>query len=222
MRSNVRGIGMQRNFNAPDGAAAQAAEALGPMPEWNLADLYPSPDGARDRPRPASRGRRSAAHQGGLSGQARASWPRTAPCSPLAIEDYERFVDLMGRLGSYAGLVLRRQPGRPGARQVLRRHLREADRHLDRSHLLRAGAEPDRRCGAGRGAADAGARALQAVARRPAQGEALPARREARAAVPREGPDRRAAPSTGCSTRRCRRCASTSPASPSRWRSSRR
>ena len=40
----------------------------------------------------------------------------------------------------------------------------------------------------------------------------LPARRQARAAVPREVGDRRAAPGTACSTRRWRRCASRSTA----------
>ena len=116
--------------------------------------------------------------------------------------------------------LLRRQSGRSRARQVLRRRLREAHRHLDRAHLLRAGAEPDRRSGDGAGAEEPAPWPLQAVDRQPAQGEALPARGEARAAVPREGPDVGRAPGTGCSTRRWRRCASRSPASPSRWRSS--
>ena len=61
MRSNARAIDMRCNFNAPDGAAAQAAEALGPMPEWNLADLYPSPTApeiARDLQAAADEARR--------------------------------------------------------------------------------------------------------------------------------------------------------------------
>ena len=34
---------LRAEIHAPDGAAAKSAAALGPMPEWNLADLYPSP-----------------------------------------------------------------------------------------------------------------------------------------------------------------------------------
>ena len=74
------------------------------MPEWNLADLYPGADCARAAARPEGGGRRSAAHQGGISGQARLAGRGRRACWPLAIEEYERFVELIGRLGSYAGL----------------------------------------------------------------------------------------------------------------------
>ena len=52
---------VRADFNAPDGAAAKAAAALGPMPEWNLADLYPSPTApeiARDLQKAAEEAKR--------------------------------------------------------------------------------------------------------------------------------------------------------------------
>ena len=103
MRSNARAIDMRCNFNAPDGAAAQAAEALGPMPEWNLADLYPSPTApeiGRDLKAAADEARRiKSAYHGKL-----VSLAADGAVLALAIEEFERFVELMGRLGSFAGL----------------------------------------------------------------------------------------------------------------------
>ena len=103
MRSDARGNDLQRNFNPPDGAAAEAAAALGPMPEWNLADLYPSPTApeiARDLAAAAAEARRiKEAYHGKLVGLA-----ADGAVLALAIEEFERFVELMGRLGSYAGL----------------------------------------------------------------------------------------------------------------------
>jgi oligoendopeptidase F len=103
MRSDVRGNDLQRNFIPPDGAAAEAAAALGPMPEWNLADLYASPTApeiARDLAAAAAEARRiKEAYHGKLVGLAADSGVLA-----LAIEEFERFVELMGRLGSYAGL----------------------------------------------------------------------------------------------------------------------
>ena len=103
MRSDARGNDLQRNFSPPDGAAAEAAAALGPMPEWNLADLYPSPTApeiARDLTAAAAEARRiKEAYHGRLVGLA-----ADGGVLALAIEEFERFVELMGRLGSYAGL----------------------------------------------------------------------------------------------------------------------
>jgi oligoendopeptidase F len=103
MRSDVRGNDLQGNFIPPDGAAAEAAAALGPMPEWNLADLYSSPTApeiARDLGAAAAEARRiKEAYHGKLVGLA-----ADGAVLALAIEEFERFVELMGRLGSYAGL----------------------------------------------------------------------------------------------------------------------
>jgi oligoendopeptidase F len=112
MRSNARGNDLQRNFNPADGAAAEAAEALGPMPEWNLADLYPSPTApeiARDLKAAAGEARRiKEAYHGKIVGLA-----SDGAVLALAIEEFERFVELMGRLGSYAGLYYAGNQGDP-------------------------------------------------------------------------------------------------------------
>jgi oligoendopeptidase F len=112
MRSDARGNDLQHNFNPPDGAAAEAAAALGPMPEWNLADLYPSPTApeiARDLAAAATEARRiKEAYHGKLVGLA-----ADGAVLALAIEEFERFVELMGRLGSYAGLYYAGNQGDP-------------------------------------------------------------------------------------------------------------
>ena len=103
MRFHAGANDMRRNFNAQDGAAAEAVEALGEMPEWNLADLYASPTApeiARDLKIAADEARRiKEAYHGKLVALA-----SDGAVLALAIEEFERFVELMGRLGSYAGL----------------------------------------------------------------------------------------------------------------------
>src|SRR5262249_44927084 len=103
MRSDAGASHMRQNFNVQEGAAAKAAEDLGPMPEWNLADLYPSPispEIARDLDKAAAEAKRcKAAYHGKLVGIA-ADGAKLAD----AIEEFERFVELTGRLGSFAGL----------------------------------------------------------------------------------------------------------------------
>jgi oligoendopeptidase F len=103
MRFHAGANDMRRTFNAQDGAAAKTAEALGEMPEWNLADLYPSPTApeiARDLQVAADEARRiKEAYHGKLVALA-----SDGAVLALAIEEFERFVELMGRLGSYAGL----------------------------------------------------------------------------------------------------------------------
>ena len=85
--------------------------------------------------------------------------------------------------------LFRRHDG-SGARQVLRRHAGAADGCVERALVLRARTEPDRRCGHGRGDGGRAARPLPALDRGSAQGQALPARRPDRAALPREVGDR--------------------------------
>lgn len=78
-----------------------AAEDLGPLPTWNLADLYAGPDApelkADIAAAQAEADNFAARYKGGiaaLDGDALAT----------AIADYERQQDRLGRIGSYAGL----------------------------------------------------------------------------------------------------------------------
>jgi oligoendopeptidase F len=77
------------------------AVALGVLPEWNLADLYPSPDSeefSADMAKGEAKAKEFAASYKGklaeLSGAALAQ----------AIKDYEALSDLLGRIGSFAQL----------------------------------------------------------------------------------------------------------------------
>jgi len=89
---------------AAQGSAASGTRDLGPIPEWDLSDLYKGLDDpavARDLERAAAEARRMKEHyQGKLTGLA-------ADGAGLAgaVAAYERLADLMGKLGSYAGLL---------------------------------------------------------------------------------------------------------------------
>ena len=167
-------------------AARQASADLGPMPVWNLGDLYPGPKSQAVQATSTRRPPRRSASRSAI----RASSPGSAGDGAAlaeAIAAYESLSDTDRQARLLRRPALRRRHVRSRERQVLRRHPGEDHRHHHRSDLLRAGAQQDRRGGARRGAAGAGARPLQALDRRPAQGEALSARGAARAAVPREG-----------------------------------
>ena len=92
--------------NAGVGArqASGAAPDLGPMPVWNLGDLYPSPTSAEfqlDLDKAAADAKRIAErHKGKLAGLG-----KDGPALAEAIKAYEALSDVMGRLGSYAGLL---------------------------------------------------------------------------------------------------------------------
>jgi len=87
--------------------ASAAKTALGKLPEWNLADLYSGLDDPaikRDLDRiDADCLAFEEAHKGKLADMARAAPPGAALVE--AVRRYEAIDDLMGRLGSYAGLV---------------------------------------------------------------------------------------------------------------------
>ncbi|MEZ5842363.1 MAG: M3 family oligoendopeptidase [Hyphomicrobiaceae bacterium] len=80
-----------------------AAATLGPMPEWNLADLYSGPDApevARDIAAARAEARRMReTYQGKL-----AEFGRDGARLAEAIAAYEAVSETMGRLGSFAGL----------------------------------------------------------------------------------------------------------------------
>ena len=77
------------------------------------------------------------------------------------------------------------QHDRSRTREILRRHPGQADQGLDRPPLLPARTQPHRRCGARRRRLGRTV-ALSPLAGRSAQGQALSARRQDRAAVPRK------------------------------------
>ena len=165
------------------GPLRQQPDSLGPMPVWNLGDLYPSPASAEVDSRPEKGRRRGQGHSGVVSGQARrAGEGRHAACGGhWALRGAERYAG-QARLLRGAALCCGYVQSRK--REILRRHPGAAHRHHDGSDLLRAGDQQDRRRGAGACAGGAGTGPVQTLVRRPAQGEALPARGEARAPVP--------------------------------------
>jgi oligoendopeptidase F len=92
--------------NAQSGATSSASEAhnLGPIPEWDLSDLYKGiddPEVARDVERAAAEAKRiKESYQGNL-----ASLAANGDGLAEAIAAYEQLADLMGKLGSFAGLL---------------------------------------------------------------------------------------------------------------------
>jgi oligoendopeptidase F len=101
MRLSADAVGPE--FNPPDGAASKAAAALGPMPEWNLGDLYGSPttpEIARDLQKAADEAKRLKDKYHGKV----ASVATDGAALAAAIAEFEEFVELTGRLGSFAGL----------------------------------------------------------------------------------------------------------------------
>jgi oligoendopeptidase F len=85
-------------------SAAPAAPDLGPMPEWDLSDLYKGIDDpavARDLERAAAEAKRvKERYQGKLAGLA-----SDGAAIAEAIAAYEQLSDVLGKLGSYAGLL---------------------------------------------------------------------------------------------------------------------
>ena len=81
--------------------------ALGALPEWNLADLYPAMDSAdyvRDLDRAAKDCAAFAGKWRGKLAEA-AGAPDASTRLFQAVQDYEAIEDLLGRIMSYAGLV---------------------------------------------------------------------------------------------------------------------
>ncbi|HEX5958151.1 MAG TPA: M3 family oligoendopeptidase [Hyphomicrobiaceae bacterium] len=85
-------------------AAPPQATDLGPMPVWDLRDLYPgpaSPEVQADLDNAAAEAKRiRQSYEGKLAGLARQGAPLGA-----AIADYECLTDTLGKLGAYAGLL---------------------------------------------------------------------------------------------------------------------
>src|SRR4051812_4206569 len=95
---------------APKTALARTAKPsaeLGPLPEWDLSDLYPgmdSPEFAGDVARAEAECKAfAAAYRGKLDGMAQAE--NAADALDEAVKRYEGIEDLLGRIMSYAGLI---------------------------------------------------------------------------------------------------------------------
>jgi len=92
-------------------AAAEARQAapaadLGALPEWNLADLYAAPDDPAFAADLARAGAESAAFGKDYRGKiATLAEDKTGAALAEAVARYEALDELLGRIGSYAGLV---------------------------------------------------------------------------------------------------------------------
>jgi oligoendopeptidase F len=93
--------------HAAAASAARSAEALGPLPEWDLSHLYPSMESPlfkADLDRALAESQRFAAlYRGKLADLVQREDAATVLAEAVAA--YERLEDLLGRIMSYAGLV---------------------------------------------------------------------------------------------------------------------
>ncbi|KAB2850202.1 MAG: M3 family oligoendopeptidase [Hyphomicrobiaceae bacterium] len=92
----------QRSSRA--GAARRSTASLGEMPEWNLADLYPSPRSKLLGRDIAKAAKDSAAFKARYQGKLE-NLLKEGKALAGAIAEYEALDDLLGRIGSYAGLL---------------------------------------------------------------------------------------------------------------------
>ncbi|MDA7947162.1 MAG: M3 family oligoendopeptidase [Hyphomicrobiaceae bacterium] len=90
---------------AASSAAADSDNALGAMPEWDLSDLYASPDSGELAGDLDGLEREAGAFQekyaGQLAGHAKEGGAKLAE----SVKTYEAMSDRLGRIGSYAGLL---------------------------------------------------------------------------------------------------------------------
>ena len=109
MPSSSRAVSKKRAAKSVRKPASKPASrtGLGPLPEWNLADLYPaidSPEVKRDLEKAEVEcAAFEAAYKGKLADLAASSQAGRALAE--AVRRYEAINDLIGRLGSYAGLI---------------------------------------------------------------------------------------------------------------------
>lgn len=97
--------GMRASLSAVRSASGSGARpALGTMPEWDLSDLYSDPKSPKvaadlEEARHRAKGLKDR-YQGRIAGLG-----RDGAALGQAVADYESLSDLIGRLGSYAGLL---------------------------------------------------------------------------------------------------------------------
>src|SRR5687768_11974333 len=97
----------KKAFRKKPASNRAGAKALGALPEWNLADLYPAldaPEIKRDLVRVEDD---SAAFEQDYKGKLAelAAGPASGPTLARSVQRYEALDELMGRLISYAGLI---------------------------------------------------------------------------------------------------------------------
>src|SRR4051812_9748960 len=87
--------------------ARAGAKALGTLPEWNLADLYPALDAPEIKRDLVRAEEDSAAFEQDYKGKLAemAAGPEAGAALAGAVQRYEALDELMGRLISYAGLI---------------------------------------------------------------------------------------------------------------------
>jgi len=98
---------MPEPLQAPKGSeAAAAATALGNLPEWNLADLYPSMDSTELKKDIGRAGDEATRFEQRWKGTLSAEASRRAEGRiGEAVQAYEAIQELIGRIVSYAGLI---------------------------------------------------------------------------------------------------------------------
>ncbi len=107
MLPKLRSHHCEITFAAPAAATSASAPALGPLPEWNLADLYPAMDSAlfaADIAKATTECKAfSDTYKGTLTGLA--ADPTSGGSLAEAVKRYEALEELMERIMSYASLV---------------------------------------------------------------------------------------------------------------------
>jgi oligoendopeptidase F len=122
-------------FAAKSGAApVKDNQALGILPEWNLADLYPSTESSELKADLQKAGELAIAFETRWKGTlaAEAAKPQGGSFAQ-SIREYESLDDLMGRIGSYAGLVYASDTSNPNHAKLygdIQQKLTDASTHL--------------------------------------------------------------------------------------------
>lgn len=86
---------------------AKSRSALGPLPEWNLADLYPSTDSPKVKSDLEAAEAECVSFENAYKGQLEklAIGPNPGAALAAAVKRYEALEDVLGRVISYAGLL---------------------------------------------------------------------------------------------------------------------
>jgi oligoendopeptidase F len=88
-------------------AKAKSKSALGPLPEWNLADLYPAIDSPKVKADLEAAEAECVSFENAYKGQLEklATGPNPGAALVAAVKRYEALEDVLGRVISYAGLL---------------------------------------------------------------------------------------------------------------------